>query len=135
MHYGKLGMRWGKRKKSSSDNHPDSPPRADPKKMSDTELKSALARLKMEREFNQLTAPQVSMGRKIVGEILLDVGKQQAKTYLNSVLTSGMTGGGLKGALATAKTPIGGSKAGKDRAPEAPKRPVVPFTPVSEWKK
>lgn len=137
-HYGVPGMRWGRRKrKSSSTAHPDSPTRVDPKTLSDSELKSALSRLKMEREFSQLTAPQVSMGRKIVGEILLDVGKQQAKTYLNSVVSAGMTGGGLKGALETAKTPVGNGKVKtQDKAPEPTNQRVhVKLTPVSEWKK
>lgn len=123
-HYGKKGMRWGRRKKKAASDHADHPQRVDPKKLSDAELKNALSRLKMEREFSQLTAPQVSIGRKIVGEILLDVGKQQAKTYLNSVVSAGMTGGGLKGALESAKTPINGSKSAADKAPE-PTKPAI----------
>lgn len=134
MHYGKKGMRWGRRKKKDAPDHEDHPQRVDPKKLSDAELKNALARLKMEREFSQLSAPQVSMGRKIVAEILLDVGKQQAKTYLNSVVSAGMTGGGLKGALESARTPVSGSKSKTDKAPEpTPQRQSVKLTPTSQW--
>ena len=66
--------------------------------MSDADLKAAINRLKMEKEFATLTAPQVSAGRKIVANILLDVGKQQAKDYLNREITRLVVGGGIKGA-------------------------------------
>ena len=100
-HYGVLGMRWGKRKNSdkssssssdkkteSSSKKDEAPKKPDVKKMSDDELRSAINRLKMEREFAQLTAPEVSQGRKIVGEILREVGKQQAKNFINSSIDS-----------------------------------------------
>lgn len=81
-HYGKKGMRWGK---SSAKSKAKAEALARPKAedLNDSDLKSAINRLKMEKEYRQLTAPEVSRGRKIVGDILTDVGKQQAKSYLN----------------------------------------------------
>lgn len=100
-HYGKKGMKWGKRKSKSSsdDSDDDTPKKPDVKKMSDADLKASIARLKMEKEFATLTAPQISQGRKIVGNILLDVGKQQAKDYLNREITKMIVGGGAKALL------------------------------------
>jgi hypothetical protein len=96
-HYGVKGMRWGKRKKHSPSDSTPEPPRPDIKKMTDEELRSAINRIKMEKEFSKLTAPEVNRGRKIVGEMLLDVGKQQAKAYLNRQVEAALKEG-LKGA-------------------------------------
>lgn len=100
-HSGVKGMRWGKRKKQTSSEADAGPPKPNVKKMTDDELKSAINRIKMEKEFSKLTAPEVSRGRKIVGDILLEVGKQQAKDYLNREVTKLIVGGGAK-ALAKA---------------------------------
>jgi len=91
-HAGVKGMRWGKRKKKSS-SESESEPKPDVKKMSDDDLKKAINRLKLEREYKQLTTPEVSQGRKIVGEILKDVGKAHAKKYLNNELEKLLTPG------------------------------------------
>lgn len=130
-HYGKRGMKWGKRKHAtSSDAHAD-PPKPHVKSMTDSELKTAIARIKMEQEFTKLSAPHVSTGRKIVSEILLDVGKQQAKIFLSNAATAAIAGGGLQGSLRTA------SGRGKAAAkPDAPaQRQKMQFTPVADWQK
>lgn len=98
-HSGVKGMRWGRRKKQDSTETDSGPSKPSIKDMSDTDLKNAIARLKMEREFATLTAPQISEGRKIVSNILLEVGKQQAKDYLNREITRLVVGGGIKGAV------------------------------------
>lgn len=82
-HYGVLGMKWGKRRsqKQLEVARIDSVRNA-----TDTELKTAINRIKLEQEYLKLTAPpprQVSKGRKIVASVLEDVGKTQAKNYLN----------------------------------------------------
>lgn len=60
MHYGVLGMKWGKRKTSEQA----------PKKrrMSNKELQARIKRLKMEKEYTQLTAspPKTSRVDKLV---------------------------------------------------------------------
>ncbi len=106
-HAGVKGMRWGKRKKKSS-SESEKEPKIDVKKMSDDDLKKAINRLKLEREFKQLTTPEVSQGRKIVGEILKDVGKAHAKKYLNNELEKLLTPSGvsMKTKLAVAAAPM-----------------------------
>lgn len=98
-HSGVKGMRWGRRKKRDSSDSDSGPSKPSIKDMSDDDLKKAIARLKMEKEFTTLTAPQVSAGRKIVANLLLEVGKQQAKDYLNREITKLIVGGGVKGAV------------------------------------
>jgi hypothetical protein len=108
-HAGVKGMRWGKRKKSPKS---EKAPKVDVKSMSDDDLKKAINRLKLEREFKQLTTPEVSQGRKIVGEILKDVGKQHAKKYLNNELEKLLTPSGVSMAtkLAVASAPKPGKQ-------------------------
>lgn len=130
-HYGVKGMRWGKRsKKSTSDDDADSgPKKPDVKKMSDDELRSAINRIKMEKEFEKLTRPEVNRGRKIVADLLLDVGKQQAKAYLNRQVEDLMKEGLKSAAKKTAK--VGGRlalEAAVSKATPASARPVVQFS-------
>lgn len=57
--------------------------------MTDDELRKAIARIDMERRYSTLTAPppkgptKGQAAAKLVSDILLDVGKQQAKAFLN----------------------------------------------------
>ena len=64
-HHGILGMKWGVRrtpeqlarasgKKNSSDD--------EVKKMSDSELRSKINRLQMEKQYKQLTSSEISVG-------------------------------------------------------------------------
>ena len=126
-------MRWGKRKKQSSSDSAEGAPKhaAQPaaahkpsvKDFSDAELKAKIARIKMEQEFAKLTAPEVSRGRKIVSEILLDVGKQQAKSFLNTQVQLLMEGG--------LKSPVKAvAKAAVKEAAKAPGRQVMKLNPV-----
>lgn len=99
-HYGVPGMKWGKRRKASknarkADNAQRAEARAKVKDMSDDDLKSAINRLKLEKEYKQLNAHQLSEGQKIVGDILKDVGKQYAKNYITSSLNSATKPGAL----------------------------------------
>lgn len=106
-HYGTKGMKWGERKsdrksaKKAAGEKADSDRKAI-KTMSDDDLKVKINRLKLEKEYRTLTAPKVNQGRKIVGEILKDVGKQQAKNYLNQSVEKALTAAALKAAAAAA---------------------------------
>ena len=84
-HYGILGMKWGVRrtpeqlarasgKKSSSDD--------EVKKMSDSELRSKINRLQMEKQYKQLTSSEISVGRKFV--------QQTATNYVSKYMTKGI---------------------------------------------
>jgi hypothetical protein len=86
-------MKWGKRRRANTqarkaDNAQRAEARAKVKDMSDDDLKSAINRLKLEKEFKSLNAHQVSEGQKIVGDILKDVGKQYAKNFITSSIDS-----------------------------------------------
>lgn len=69
-----------------------------PQDLSDEELRRAIARIDMERRFAQLTATpasEKSTARKFVEEILMDVGRTQAKQLLNGVATKQMVSRGI----------------------------------------
>lgn len=90
MHYGKKGMKWGKRKARSNErkaaNEERAAARAKTKSMTDDELRNAIARLKLEKEYKQLNAHEISNGQKIVLDILKDVGKQTAQSYVKNAV-------------------------------------------------
>ena len=69
MHYGILGMKWGKRKARTSKTSEQALEQA-PKerRMSNKELQARIKRLKLEKEFAQLTAspPKTSRVEKLV---------------------------------------------------------------------
>jgi len=108
-HYGKVGMKWGRRKSQSSSEGSGSAEPAKPhaKSMSDDELKSAINRLKLEKEYATLTASpvKVNAGKKLVGKMLLDVGQQIAKEFVTVQVNKSIYGhpGGMKAAIAAAE--------------------------------
>lgn len=65
MHYGVLGMKWGKRKARASKSSEQAPKK---RRMSNKELQARIKRLKLEKEFAQLTAspPKTSRVEKLV---------------------------------------------------------------------
>lgn len=65
MHYGVLGMKWGKRKARASKTSEQAPKK---RRMSNKELQARIKRLKLEKEFAQLTAspPKTSRVEKLV---------------------------------------------------------------------
>ena len=92
-HHGILGMKWGDRrtpeqlarasgKKTSSDD--------EVKKMSDSELRSKINRLQMEKQYKQLTSSEISVGRKFVQDVLTNAAKQTATNYASKYMTKGI---------------------------------------------
>lgn len=65
MHYGVLGMKWGRRKARVSKTNGQAPKK---RRMSNKELQARIKRLKMEKEYAQLTAspPKTSRVEKLV---------------------------------------------------------------------
>lgn len=65
MHYGVLGMKWGKRKAKASNSSEQAPQK---RRMSNKELQARIKRLKMEKEYAQLIAspPKTSRVEKLV---------------------------------------------------------------------
>lgn len=101
-HYGTKGMKWGARKGESSSSSSSAPAKPKAKDLTDDELKTHINRIKLEKEYTKLSKPEVSRGRKIVGELLLDVGKQQAKDYLNREIGKAIAVGAVKAAAKAA---------------------------------
>lgn len=71
-----------------------------PKQISDEELRARINRINMEQQYAKLTTPAPTQSKgakaaKIVGDILLDVGKQQAKAILLQTTTSELAKRGL----------------------------------------
>ena len=94
-HYGVLGMKWGvrksrpsstrssRRKKKSNEPSPDFKERTKRKSdlknrrtLSDEELKRKIERLKMEREFKELTKEDIDPGKKFASEVMSSAGKK-----------------------------------------------------------
>lgn len=106
-HYGVKGMRWGVRKdhkgvrRGNPTAHRDAilAKKAQEKvkkgsvdALSNDELKNLVTRLGLEKQFDTLKPPTAgSRTKKLVGEVLLSVGKQQASKAVNDVATKQVT--------------------------------------------
>lgn len=112
-HHGVKGMRWGVRRRSvggsSGGQRGGQPrpqqapqrPRPGPRPASrpgqgygrrptDQELRNAINRIKLEREYAQLTAKQKSKGRKFVEDVLFGAAKQTATNYTARFMGKGI---------------------------------------------
>ena len=83
-HYGVLGMKWGKRKRSATqvaDQKKKQAMKKDVKKrrlLSDADLRKKLERIKMEKQLKDLTAEEISPGKKFVSDVLSSSGRRVA---------------------------------------------------------
>lgn len=90
-HFGVLGMKWGKRKGGSTASE-DHGPVSNVKgkkasELSNAELKAAVARIKLEKEYKDLTKKDLSPGAKWVSGILGNYAKTTISNYLASKLS------------------------------------------------
>lgn len=85
-HYGKKGMRWGSRKGKTSNKSSKSNSLPKAKDLSDEDLKKAVGRMQMEKQYNQLTGNKdkstgraVKAGAAFVSGIALNVARETIK--------------------------------------------------------
>lgn len=100
MHYGVLGMKWGRRKARPSRSSKPSTQRTSSlskkattkkkatkkvkvKDLSDEDLQKKINRLQMEKRYRDLKKDEVSAGRKLVGDILMTSGKTVGVQVVN----------------------------------------------------
>lgn len=80
-HYGVIGMKWGRRRGSSSKvSHPKA------KDLNDKDLRDRINRLQMEKQYKQLTTKEKSTGRKMAEGLLIEVGKELVKDAIKSAI-------------------------------------------------
>lgn len=91
-HYGVPGMKWGKRKQSDGSvkttgrqakKAAAEERRNSIKKMSDTELREKINRIKMEKEFAKLTSEDTARGRQTANRILSTTGNMAMNVAKN----------------------------------------------------
>jgi len=97
-HYGVKGMKWGKRKSSSTKQislsrdptHPDASTAKDLKfkakrsgtdALSNSELQTAITRMNLEQQYSKLSPNTKYRGQKIAEDVLGKTGKQLASEY------------------------------------------------------
>lgn len=96
MHYGVLGMRWGRRKGRASVSVSSDHETATALKkkhlseMSNDELKKLTARLQLEKQYKDLSKKEVSAGQKFVTDTLQNIGKNLISDYAKRYLTVGI---------------------------------------------
>ena len=94
-HHGIKGMKWGIRRTPAQLGHKPSKlttsqRKSEMKKMSDTELRNRINRIQMEKQYMQLTAPEVSAGKKFVKDVLVNAAKQTATSYVSKYMNKGL---------------------------------------------
>lgn len=110
-HYGVMGMKWGvrryqnkdgtltaagkkqKKKTLSADDKEKARRKSDLKKrrtMSDADIKKRIERMKLEKEFKNLTKEDISPGKKYVGEIMSSAGKKALSVVAAGAMVYGV---------------------------------------------
>lgn len=113
-HIGILGMRWGHRKSSGWTpgashvkkvaNRTVKSIAGEKPRMSDIELRNRISRIEMEQKYALLTKPKVSLGRKLLMEVIQNSGKQVAQAYVTNMMSKalGVDAASIKKATETA---------------------------------
>ena len=108
-HTGVLGMRWGHRKGSSGSSVSSSKPKKPSvKDMSDDDLKKAVNRLNMEKQYTKLTSEDVSRGKNFAKKYMAVAASAAAAT--TTAITLYNNAGKIKAIM---ETSAGSKTAGK----------------------
>jgi hypothetical protein len=103
-HYGVLGMKWGKRKTSSTSPGTSAPKRAltaehinaqavkkkRAGELTNAELKQAIERMNLEKQYRQLNPTKAASSRKLAQDIIGNVGKQVVSETLKDAAKKGV---------------------------------------------
>lgn len=96
MHYGVLGMKWGRRRGRSSSSSADHKTASRLKKkklseMSNDELKKLTQRMQLEKQYKSLKSESSSanIAKKWLGNVMMEAGKEVAKSYVSKALGKG----------------------------------------------
>lgn len=83
--YGVKGMKWGRRKRPvpTSSGRSNGPKKIDVKSLSDAQLRDAINRMNMEKQYASMTAGRKEKGKQLIKEMLVTAGKQQAQQLVN----------------------------------------------------
>lgn len=77
-HHGIKGMKWGVRRERGSDGTVGGNlSKVDPRHLSEADLRAAVNRMQLERQFSQLAAERVTKGNNFAKSYLKNTGKRQ----------------------------------------------------------
>ena len=99
LHFGVKGMRWGHRKASTASADHLAVSGLRKKKlheMSNDELTQLTKRLQLEKQYKDLNKTKLDVGKKIAGDIVVNVAKQAAVEYIKKYsvkIIEGLVGG------------------------------------------
>lgn len=99
-HFGIPGMKWGRRRGRSSgrgfvSSEPDGQgeirsTRANTVHLSNSQLQTRIARLRLENDYSNLTKPAPKAGQKFINSVLSDSGKKVASKYASEYAIKGV---------------------------------------------
>lgn len=100
-HYGVLGMKWGVRRDNPSGSKKKSSPGSDdyqkartlrkqgPKNLTNAELRTAVERMNLERQYKDLTKKDISGGQAFAQRTLKRIGDRVVEQTINSAVDAG----------------------------------------------
>lgn len=87
LHYGILGMKWGKRSSSVKPSKIKKPRKEKVKNLSDDELRKRINRIQMEKQYSELSAGKIKKGQRVISKILTN----SVKTAVGAIVVAETT--------------------------------------------
>lgn len=85
-HHGIKGMKWGVRRERGPGGTVGSNPAASSSHLSDSDLRDAVNRMQLERQFQQLSTERTAKGESFTKNLLKDIGKKQVRRIANTAV-------------------------------------------------